>query len=144
VTRIRRRAARPGWLARRRDRVVEVARIDAGVAPDEGAPGDRGVGPRERLDDLDLLHRRDLRAAPDPGHVHAHDARGANLCDDVIGQAPEPVVLGRQVFAAHALRKCSGVLEDLMLVQREHADVYVGRQHEVLSERSRIKQRTMD
>lgn len=98
--------------------IVEVPGVDARVAPDERAPGNRGVGSHQRLDCLDLLHRRHLGTAPDLRHVHPHDAGCTDFRDDVIGQATQPVILGGKVLLADAGSEGAGVLQDLRSGER--------------------------
>src|SRR5207244_7414539 len=61
------------------DGIVQVGRIEARIGPDHYTPSDGAVGPRELLDDLDLLHGLHFGSAPGVRHVHAKNAGLAQL-----------------------------------------------------------------
>ena len=82
------------------DRVVEPRRVEPAVAADHHAPRHRRVALGVLLDDLDLLHRRELGSAPGAGHVHAERTRTLQRVDDVVGEPPRRLDRGRAARAA--------------------------------------------
>ena len=75
--------------------ILQKADIDTTVRPGHGAPGSGGITPRDFFKNRNLLHRRELRAAPVRWHAHPKNAGLNQILDHVGRKLPSPLNLIR-------------------------------------------------